>query len=441
MLETLLPLAQKTLASNQFLSGGLVLGGLGAAAMYAKAIPMYAADMVKRKVISSVEIDESEPIYYWFKHWLSQHPYAQKTRSFTATIATDRSNMAPMNSSDGREKPSVLFVPSPGLHWFRHKGHFYWLLIDREKSESSGGKIAYHERITLSTLARTPKLLHALVDEAYETFLTHGSKHVRVYTHHHGSWNLMDVKTKRDPKALVLDGDLWQDLEADMKDFLASQSWYLDKCIPWHRGYLLFGPPGNGKSSLVMTAASVLGGDIYCINLASYDMDDANLMQLLSRVPRGAIVLIEEIDTAGFKRRDEEEEEEGEEDKKKDDEDDGSRGGVSFGGLLNALDGVGAQEGRIVFMTTNHPEKLDPALVRPGRVDVQVEIKNASKAQAGRLFRKFFPDCTDEQASRMEDAVPQREFGMAVLQEHFMSHRNDAEDAIATAPAMVWTGL
>ena len=67
------------------------------------------------------------------------------------------------------------------------------------------------------------------------------------------------------------------------------------------------------------------------------------------------------------------------------------RQGLSFSGFLNALDGIRSQEGQILFMTTNHIEKLDPALLRPGRCDVQVKIDNASEKQIIEIFRRFFP--------------------------------------------------
>ena len=65
-------------------------------------------------------------------------------------------------------------------------------------------------------------------------------------------------------------------------------------------------------------------------------------------------------------------------------------GRVSLSGLLNALDGVGAQEGRILFATTNRFEALDPALRRPGRIDYYIEFKLASQYQVGELFKKFY---------------------------------------------------
>ena len=63
---------------------------------------------------------------------------------------------------------------------------------------------------------------------------------------------------------------------------------------------------------------------------------------------------------------------------------------MTFSGFLNALDGVASGEERIIFMTTNHPERLDPALIRPGRVDLSVLIDDASPTQAKRLFEQFY---------------------------------------------------
>jgi chaperone BCS1 len=63
---------------------------------------------------------------------------------------------------------------------------------------------------------------------------------------------------------------------------------------------------------------------------------------------------------------------------------------VTFSGFLNALDGVASGEERIIFLTTNHIEKLDPALIRPGRVDLACLIDDASPSQAKRLFTRFY---------------------------------------------------
>lgn len=68
---------------------------------------------------------------------------------------------------------------------------------------------------------------------------------------------------------------------------------------------------------------------------------------------------------------------------------------ISFSGLLNAIDGVASHEGRILIMTTNHRERLDPALIRPGRVDVQIEFGFANKETISRVFQELYKGLTD----------------------------------------------
>ena len=110
-----------------------------------------------------------------------------------------------------------------------------------------------------------------------------------------------------------------------------------------------------------------------------------------------------------------------EKEKDEDEEEDDSNGNVSLAGLLNALDGVGASEGRLLFATTNHIERLDPALKRPGRMDVQVHFGWATRWQAEGMFKRFFEgkNCVlsgDEMgplAKRFADAIPEDELSVS----------------------------
>ena len=107
--------------------------------------------------------------------------------------------------------------------------------------------------------------------------------------------------------------------------------------------------------------------------------------------------------------------------------------GITFSGLLNAIDGVGASEGRIVFMTTNHIEKLDPALIRPGRIDVKMYLGNATSAQCKKLFMKFFPD---KEHLVEEFKIPSGKFSIAIIQDYLMLHQGQAERAIASVESI-----
>lgn len=151
--------------------------------------------------------------------------------------------------------------------------------------------------------------------------------------------------------------------------------------------------------------------DIYVVSLSSSWISDSTLTTLMGRVPARCIVLLEDLDAAftrstsrdgsatGSPENSEttatvESSESRHSRRHKDNLSDVNT--LSLSGLLNALDGVAASEGRILFATTNHLERLDPALSRPGRMDVWVEFRNASKWQAELLFRNFFPSTDDD---------------------------------------------
>lgn len=145
--------------------------------------------------------------------------------------------------------------------------------------------------------------------------------------------------------------------------------------MPYRRGYLLYGPPGTGKTSFVQAVAGLLKLKLCYLNLSNNEMNDDSLNRLLSEAPENSIILLEDVD-AMFLQRDQVQ----------------KKQTLSFSGFLNALDGVRSQEGQIMFMTTNHKERLDPALLRPGRADVHVRLDLASEKQIKELFLRFFPD-------------------------------------------------
>jgi chaperone BCS1 len=116
------------------------------------------------------------------------------------------------------------------------------------------------------------------------------------------------------------------------------------------------------------------------LNLSNGEIDDDQLNRLLSDAPERSIILLEDIDAMFVAR------------------DSMQRRKLSFSGFLNALDGVRSQEGQVLFMTTNHKERLDAALLRPGRADVQVKLNYASEKQMKGLYLRFFPDAGDTKA-------------------------------------------
>ena len=164
--------------------------------------------------------------------------------------------------------------------------------------------------------------------------------------------------------------------------------------IPYRRGYLLHGAPGSGKSSFITALAGALDQGICLLNLSERGLTDSKLTHLLAHLPDASLLLLEDIDAAFHGRSAPASE-------------DGFVPGVTFSGLLNALDGVASAESRVVFMTTNHVERLDPALIRPGRVDLALELGDADGHQVRELLRRFYgPQQASRDASRVEEKAP-----------------------------------
>ncbi|XP_050383124.1 AAA-ATPase At3g50940-like [Argentina anserina] len=167
-------------------------------------------------------------------------------------------------------------------------------------------------------------------------------------------------------ETLALDTEIKNFILRDLDRFIKRKEYYRKVGKAWKRGYLLYGPPGTGKSSLIAAMANYLNFDIYDLELTGLRCD-SELRRLLISMANRSILVVEDIDcTIEFQDRMAEVKTE-----------DGSpRQQVTLSGLLNFIDGLWSSCGdeRIIIFTTNHKEKLDAALLRPGRMDVHVNM-------------------------------------------------------------------
>ncbi|KIO24689.1 hypothetical protein M407DRAFT_212210 [Tulasnella calospora MUT 4182] len=376
----------------------------------------------------------------WLMHWLSKQPAWGRSREFEITTrsAGRQGMLASSNEEDvidsedeeedvdddqlvhGRRKKKVAFLPSfDTTHTIFYRGH--WLRITRSKrSDNYSGS---NEELKISVVARNNTVLKKLVLQAKREYEADMEHRVHIFlADAYGNWRWNGARAKRPLSSIVLEPGVKDMLMADARDFLASEEWYAERGIPFRRGYLLHGVPGSGKTSLIHAVAGALGLDIYVISLSSKGMNDTTLSNLMGRVPSRCIVLLEDLDAA-FTRgvsRDEKStgaplarshhasSRRGTAGAANAGEDDAhDPNALSLSGLLNSLDGVAASEGRILFATTNHIERLDPALSRPGRMDVWIDFKHASKWQAEGIFMNFFPcrKASDPQAKAQEEGA------------------------------------
>ncbi|KAL4072863.1 BCS1 N terminal-domain-containing protein [Scleroderma yunnanense] len=323
--------------------------------------------------------------YDWLMHWLSKQPAWGRSREFDITTRTvTRSGITQSTTGDleedededeealihGRKKRKVAFLPSlDTTHTIYYRGH--WLRITRTRRYPDYGHGA---ALKISVVARSNDILKKLVLEAKREYEKDAEHRVHIFLADttYGCWRWNGARQKRPLSSIVLQPGVR---------------------IPFRRGYLLHGVPGSGKTSLIHSLAGELGLDIYVVSLSSKGMSDNTLTTLMSHVPSRCILLLEDLDAAFTRSVSRDSSSTGvptaSNSPNNTNESDGST--LSLSGLLNSLDGVAAAEGRLLFATTNHIERLDPALSRPGRMDVWVNFTHATKWQAEGIFKCFFP--------------------------------------------------
>ncbi|TCD69128.1 hypothetical protein EIP91_008604 [Steccherinum ochraceum] len=361
----------------------------------------------------SASFEEDDSSYNWILHWFSSRPQWRNAR--TVDVSTRPFGLIPgirnITEDDKGEKP--WYLPSLSeTYTVWYKGHYVRLTRRRQDEGVWGG---HREILQLSILALRRGILNELLTDAMDAYKTAQEHLISIYVNEASGgdyWRCSTTRPKRPLNSIILDPGIKDLLLNDARDFLNSRSWYQARGIPFRRGYLLHGAPGSGKTSMIHSIAGELDLNVYVISLSR--TDDSSLAKLLGDLPDRCIILMEDIDAAfrhGISRNSTPDDKTTPANASKGNHadqshDDGLGTGirVTLSGLLNALDGVAAQEGRLLFATTNFYGALDPALSRPGRMDLHVEFKLASKYQAAELFKCFYlPEQNDSECSPYTD--------------------------------------
>jgi ATPase family associated with various cellular activities (AAA) len=202
---------------------------------------------------------------------------------------------------------------------------------------------------------------------------------------------------------LVLDQKVLSLLKDDFESFFERQAWFRENRLPFRRGYLLHGPPGNGKSSAIRAMMTSRGLTAHTLRLFDSNTDDSSLDALFNDAlrERPAMILPEDLDRA-FPKTGE------------------TKSKVSLQQLLNCLDGVGTGEGIIVVATANEPTILDPAILRrPGRFDRVIYFADPDFHLRQAYFRRMHP--AFEIISLEEVATESDMFSFAQLREAYIT--------------------
>ncbi|KAH6682387.1 mitochondrial chaperone BCS1 [Plectosphaerella plurivora] len=383
----------------------------------------YIWGLIEAYLMSSVEIRTDDEIYNMLMAWVADQNFSKKSRRFIAnTNLNSRSwylwrwsddddeetgDEGDITSSNhGKAKKALSYTPSFGSHSFWYNGRLLRFRRSQDRNQQGYLTSSEREEISIACFGRSPAILKQLLLEARAEYLRKDTKKTMIYRGGtrsgttDPSWQRCMARAARPFSTVILNEKKKQEIIDDVAEYLspATRNWYSNRGIPWRRGYLLAGPPGTGKSSLSLALAGHFKMRIYIVSLSSPIANEESLMTLFTDLPQRCVVLLEDIDTAGLTHT---REENGKVAAKPEATaaDVPVPGQVTMGapvtpparlslsGLLNILDGVASQEGRVLIMTTNHIEKLDRALIRPGRVDMIVQFSLADKEIISAIFR------------------------------------------------------
>ncbi|KAL1449568.1 hypothetical protein WDU94_002060 [Cyamophila willieti] len=410
-----------SLSTNPYFGAGFGLFGLGAGAAMLRKGAQLGSILFRRHYMITLEIPCRDKSYHWVLNWITVRG-AKKTQHLSVETSFEKFDT-------GYVKTKYDFIPSIGTHLFSYNGN--WIRVERTR-ETMGQDITAGrpwESVTLTAFGRDKTLFFNILEEARTLALSQYEGKTVMYTAWGSEWRPFGHPKRRRPlNSVVLDQGVADRILADIREFVRDPAWYLDRGIPYRRGYLLYGPPGCGKSSFITALAGELEFGICVLNLSERGLTDDRLNHLLSVAPQNSIILLEDVDAAFVTREESSQVSTAYE----------GLNSVTLSGLLNCLDGVASSEARLLFMTTNYIDRLDPALIRPGRVDLREYVGYCSKHQLEQMYKRFYDD--PNHATKFAEAVlaTGSKTSAAQIQGYFMRYKHESPDTVLANIDQIW---
>lgn len=372
------------LAGNVVFTGMVGSMVMGSVLYLLRALPVRLWHAIRRASTVTLTVTSDDAIFDCINEWFSEHDYATRARSLK--VSTKRS-----------ADDDYTLAPGLGTHVFWEAGRP--MVIERTTEEKISGGWHPTERYTVTTIGRSQGRVREILSNANEQRMEKRRLGIRIW--HGGYWQRMPSKAKRAIESVYLSPAIKEELLRYVAWFFGAKSWHEEIGLPHRTGVMLEGPTGTGKSTIVAAIGSFFSKVVYVINLAAVESDNA-LVSAFLQCESSCIVLLEDVDCISVTHRREEVASPAAEvtpvdlvspaPVKMPEE----RKGITLSGLLNAIDGLTATEGRIVFMTTNHVDKLDSALIREARIDLRFHIGPLTPALVGEMAARFFDGDADQ---------------------------------------------
>ena len=351
---------QLIIASFTFTAAGII-------GFWCKDMPLRLWDFIRRQCTTTVVITSAHNAFYNLMRFLDDNYGNRNFRTFKLT-----------NWKWGNNDITIIGIGYGG-HLLKYENLLMYISLIKEASH---GTVIDKESVTITKLGRSRKSF----ERFFKAISTNKQRenHIQIYRMK-DYWYPMNQIPKRAMDTVFIEQKKKDIILKTIDDFIKAEEWYINNGIPYHLGILLYGSPGTGKSSLIKAIASYTSHDIYYLPVS-------NLMKLddcMDTLPEQSIMVIEDIDCEKvLHNRSGNEDESNYTRTTKQSSDIGSF--VNFSDVLNVIDGVCSAHGRILITTTNHIEQLDPALIRPRRIDLKIEIGYVNIEIFNQFLKRFY---------------------------------------------------
>ena len=418
----------ENLKNNELFMTAIGLSGAGILTFWVKDVPKLLYQYIKKMLTIELVITNNNTVYYDFLKWISvRYP----NKNFR--------NLRLANGRWGDDNEATTSI-GYGTHYIFFNRRLFKINIQKDDADQT---IQVKENVSISTFGIRKSIFDPLIHEIVNVKNDKSKKiSIHKFTDH---WTHPVEQNKRSIESVFIEKEKKDRIINSLNKFIQSEEWYIKNGIPYQFGILLYGPPGTGKTSLIKAISSYLDFPIYYLPSSKlYEIGNS-----IVSLPEKCLLVIEDIDSNPVTHS------RGENDSldleivqphnyvtddkpvvkpvKKTENNVSKYMRTTFSldtgisDLLNSLDGMFSIHGRILIATTNHIEKLDEALIRPGRIDLRIHVGYVNHEILKDFLNNFFPNNKVVETDEFKNVEIRDRLTVAMLQEKVLEGKNEYE--------------